>query len=299
MKRLVSTSLMLVQVATCVVVGLVHAAPLEQMIVISQPSPRRAAAPSRAEAPVAIPISRAGLPVVTVSATGPGQAGYVHYFVITGPDGEPETQVGIELADDRIAWSFPDIGVVISPFIASGTIIAQGKRYDVQHLYGIRPFPDDRSLRGLQQELSARIARWVDSRTPFCDEERPPNEVCVSCLGFVLRVLYPSSSSVLAAVPVLPPDFKSARKNVYTTEDLLIYLSGIPIDASRHTRLARIETLAIPETLREQLVRISSQTDSSPTVEAPIAATPVATKPRPVSRSTVDLPKRVLVRRRS
>jgi len=55
---------------------------------------------------------------------------------------------------------------------------------------------------------------------------------------------------------------------------------GIPIDASRQTRLARIETLAIPETLREQLVRISSQTDSSATVEAPIAATPVATKPR-------------------
>jgi hypothetical protein len=277
--------------------GLVHSSPLDRLMLASQGLTQRSAASTRSAAMRASLTSRANSPVITVSRTAPGQAGYIHYFVITGPDGEPESQIGIELADDRIAWSFPELGVVISPFIASGALTVQGKSYDVQHLYGIRPFPDDASMRNLQQELAARIAPWISDRVSYCDEERPPNQVCVSCLGFVLRVMYPSPAGTLIAVPTLPADFRSSRKNIYTTEDLLLYLTGVPVDAPRQARLGRIELLAIPEALREQLVRIAGvpQEMSSPVVSQAPAPKPPTAKPR----RQADLPKRVTTGRRS
>src|SRR5215213_3021327 len=133
----------------------------------------------------ATPAARTPQPVVTVSGTAPGQAGYIHYFVITGPDGEPESEVGIELPNDRIAWSFPEMGVVVSPFIRSGQITANGKSFEVEHRYGIRPLRDQQSLRMLQRELADRVAWWVNEKVPYCDEELPPKRLCVSCLGFV------------------------------------------------------------------------------------------------------------------
>jgi hypothetical protein len=278
-------------------VNVVHSAPLGDLVLASQAPTKRAAAPTRSVAARASLISRATAPVVTVSTTAPGQAGYIHYFVITGPDGEPETQIGIELPDDRIAWSFPELGVVISPFITSGAMTARGKAYDVQHLYGIRTFPDDESMHKLQQELAARIAPWIADGMPYCDEEHPPNQACVSCLGFVLRVLYPSAAANLAALPVLPPDFRSARKNIYTTEDLLLYLAGITADATRQARVARIELLAVPDAMRDQLLRIANETEESSAAvasEAPAGKAPAA-KPR----READLPRRVLARRRS
>jgi hypothetical protein len=278
-------------------VTVVHSAPLDELLLASQAPTKRSAASTRNVATRPSLISRANAAVVTVSTTAPGQAGYIHYFVITGPDGEAETQVGIELPDDRIAWSFPGLGVVISPFIALGAITAQGKSYDVQHLYGIRTYPDEDSMQKLQRELAGRIAPWIPDRMPYCDEEHPPNQSCVSCLGFVLRVLYPSPAGDLAALPVLPPDFRSARKNIYTTEDLLLYLTGISVDATRQARVARIELLAVPDALRDQLVRIANETDEVP---AAVASGAPAVKP-PTMRPgrEADLPKRVLARRRS
>ena len=78
-----------------------------------------------------------------VTAPGTDQAGYIHYWVITAPDGEQEIQVGVELADQRIAWSFPEIGVQVRSFIASGEVNARDKIFRVQHLYGLRPFNTD------------------------------------------------------------------------------------------------------------------------------------------------------------
>jgi hypothetical protein len=238
-------------------------------------------------------VSRADAPVVTVTGSAPGQAGYVHYFVITGPDGEPESQVGIELQGDLIAWSFPQIGVVVSPFMRRGSMTTpSGNAYEIEHLYGIRPFPDDRSMRVLQQALSSRVKEWLDAKTPYCDEETPSNEMCVSCLGFALRVLYPGAGPVL---PSLPADFKSARRNAYSTEDLLLYLTGVAVDAPTQSRLKRIAALTVPEAMREELVRISGEVDA---IRAAAAAKPPvkSATERPVS---VDLPKRVLSRRRS
>src|SRR5829696_9252468 len=40
-------------------------------------------------------LTRADVPVI-VQGTAPNQAGYVHFFVITGPDGEAIHHVGVE-----------------------------------------------------------------------------------------------------------------------------------------------------------------------------------------------------------
>src|SRR5688572_30075416 len=84
------------------------------LVIASQSGPKRSAVAQKSALPAAA--LRTVAPVVTAPRTAPGQSGYIHYFVITGPDGEPETQVGIELPGDRIAWSFPEMGVSISPF---------------------------------------------------------------------------------------------------------------------------------------------------------------------------------------
>src|SRR5262249_24661274 len=97
----------------------------------SQPRPRRAVssvksapatgkqsgqASARSE-PGNLPrTARGDAPVETVDTTRPGQAGYVHFFLLETPEGEGEIQIGIELADGQIAWSFPEIGVGVVPF---------------------------------------------------------------------------------------------------------------------------------------------------------------------------------------
>ncbi len=255
------------------------ASPVPQnLIVASQAVSKR---PVGAPRPTAAPAARILQPVVTVTGTAPGQAGYIHYFVITGPDGEPESQVGIELPNDRIAWSFPEMGVVVSPFIRSGQITANGKSFEVEHRYGIRPLRDEQSLRALQRELADRVAWWVNEKTPYCDEELPPNRLCVSCLGFVLRVLYPGSSP---AFPAMPADFKTARRNIYTTEDLLMYLAGVRADVPREARLKRISALDVPDNMREQLVRIATADATADAPRANIA------KPRAAGRTIVRRP---------
>jgi hypothetical protein len=222
--------------------------------------------------------SRLNIPVMTVQSTGPGQAGYVHYFVITGPDGQAINHVAVELEGNRIVSSFPDDGVSVTPFVRNGAITTSaGNVYDIEHLYGIRPFADDAAMRTLQRDLDTRVQAWLG--TPYCDELTPARELCVSCLSLAMSVLYPER---------LPPDFKGAQKNVYTTEDLLMYLAGVPVDAPRETRSKRIATLAVPVSFRDDLVRISGEIDATRAAET---ATP--------QRRTVDLPKRVLSRRRS
>lgn len=203
---------------------------------------------SRAANPVAA--ARAGKPVITATATSAGQAGYVHYFLIRGADDTLEIQVGIELPDQRIAWSFPDLGVVVSPFIESGVVPASGKEYEVWHLYGIRPFPDDAGMAALRKELVGRIHPWVEAKTPYCENEGPRSN-CMSCLGFVLRALFPGRGS---DYPGLPRDFwRAGAASKYTTNDLLLYLTGMLDLPTREARLQRIARLTLPDGLREDL----------------------------------------------
>lgn len=233
---------------------------------VSKSTPKRVGGVTRSAASTPL---RSAAEVVVVSGLA-GEPGYVHYFVITGPDGEPETQVGLELEDGRIAWSFPEGGVFIAPFIVAGTVTAGNTRYDIEHLYGLRPFRDNASMRKLARELSARIAPYIEDQTPYCDESGNADRFCLSCLGFVLRVLYPGNTR---SFPALPPDFRAARKAVYSTEDFLLYLTGIPVDATHAARTRRIEALAVPESLRDELTRISTGVEQ-------IAPAVAASKPR-------------------
>lgn len=258
---------------------------------------KRPFATPRPAASSASPALRTRAPVTTATRTGPGQAGYVHYFLITHPDGELESQVGVELPGERIAWSFPELGVVVSEFVKSGSISANGKTFEVEHLYGIRPFLDDDSMRELQRELPARVARWADKRTPYCEEDDPWHAGCLSCLGFVLRVLYPGAAPEQFD---LPPDFKAARRNAYTTENFLLYLAGVRRDVSRAAKVKRIQALAVPPEMREELMRLAgARATRSAASSRSRARRAAAAKAGPAAPSVVQLPKRVVPRRRS
>jgi hypothetical protein len=244
-----------------------------------------AASKPKSPAPKTVTAAPAQPPsLVTVVSTRQGQAGYVHYFTIRGPDGVLESHVGIELADQRIAWSFPRVGVSVSPFIESGTVVAGGQTYQVEHLYGIRPFADDKSMRALQADLAARISPWIDDETGHCDPESPSNRECLSCLGFVMRVLYPG---VYRHFVALPRDFKRTSTGAYSTEDLLLYLTGLQNLGTRAAQNKRLDELKLPAALREDLVRVVNAADPATDVADSGA------KPRP--RRAAKLPARKAV----
>jgi hypothetical protein len=202
--------------------------------------------------PAAAPPARTRLPVIAVNGVAPGQAGYVHFFVITDAQGETETQVGLELDDQRIAWSVPGLGVNVSPFIASGSIGAEGKLFKVQHLYGLRPFTDDAAMSALQKGMLARIIPLVEDGTPYCYLRPLRGDFCLNCLGFVMRVLFPGPN---ANSPALPDDFARKEPGVfYTTEDMLLYLAGLHGIATPEARLQRVAQLDIPSKLRDDLL---------------------------------------------
>jgi len=196
---------------------------------------------------------------VTVPGPGPGQAGYVHYFVLKDPNGALESHVGIELPDQRIAWSFPGIGVEVLPFVKSGVVTVRGKKFEVRHLYGLRPFPDDPSMRELQYAIEARVMVFADDVTPHCDPEVRGKTYCLSCLGFALRVLFPGKTP---AYPALPQDFQRANAEAYSTEDLLLYLAGVQ-GQDYDARMKRIDDINPPLALREELLRLVGAPDTT------------------------------------
>lgn len=204
---------------------------------------------------------------LTAAGVAPGQAGYVHYFLLRMPDESLEVQVGIELADQRIAWSFPDLGVVVSPFIDGGTMQAGDNSYEVWHLYAIRPHSDAAAMARLQKELPARVERWVKAGIPYCLDDAPKAN-CMSCLGLVLRALYPGRAD---DYPVLPRNFwRAGMGSRYTPDDLLLYLTGMLELPDRNARLQRINRLGLPPDLRLDLEDLvyTMGTDAAPPREA-------------------------------
>ena len=240
----------------------------------------------RAAAPRALPgETLRALPVVT--APGADQAGYVHYWVITAPDGEEEIQVGIELPDGRIAWAFPELGVQVVDFIADGQGDARGRLFRVQHLYGLRPFADEGAMRGLRAHLRQRLAFWVDDETAYCFSGRREREICLSCMGLVMQLLFPGKTP---AHPAVPQDFPRIGGELhYTTEDLLLYMTRLHELPDGRARRQRITVLGGPPALQEELARLSAQLadDRKPSVadtakppqKRRISARPPAPKP--------------------
>ncbi len=215
------------------------------------------------------------------------------------PEGEAETLVGIELPDQRIAWSFPDLGVVVSPFIGTGLMQAGGKQYEVRHLYGLRPFPDDESMRRLQAQLMTRVTLWVEDATPYCNlQGPPPDQFCISCLGFALRVIFPGPTP---AYPLVPRNFPRTSRDVYyTTEDLLLYLTGLHGVRGKAAQLRRIDELALPEKLREEAIRLVNATTPNEAVALAVAAPASEAKMRPgVRPSLKNGPPRLPQRKRA
>jgi hypothetical protein len=229
-----------------------------------------------AQAPASGVVTRTGAPVTVVTGAAPGQAGYVHYFGIKASNDDEESHVGIELADQRIAWSFPGLGVVVSPFIETGSVSANGTEYRIRHFYGFRPFPDDESMRKLQAELSNRVVSWIDDEIPYCNPLEHPTEFCVSCLGFVMRILFPGSTP---AYPSLPRDFDRGPRPYYTTDDLLLYLVGLHGLRGNEARLERVEALNLPDALREEVVRLVNSSEANRSVAAADVVTPPTSRP--------------------
>lgn len=213
----------------------------------ANPLPQRYTPVSKAA--TAAPGARATIPLHAVTGTAPGQAGYVHYFLLRMPDETLEVQVGIELADQRIAWSFPDLGVTVSSFIDTGEVAAGGRVYEVWHLYGLRPFPDDPAMTRLRRELPARVDRWLKAGLPYCLDDGPRSQ-CISCLGFVMRALFPGRSGY----PDIPASFSRTRTDhKYTPNDLLLYLSGMLELNDRSARLQRLNRQTLPPDLRDDI----------------------------------------------
>lgn len=238
------------------------------------------AAAAKRKAPLQ-PVATA--PVVT--ATGEGQAGFVHFWMITAPEGEQEIQVGIELPDQRIAWSFPGLGVHLASFIADGEVDVHGRYYTVQHLYGLRPHAGDAAMRTLRGALMQRVTALVRKRVPYCELNGVTAELCMSCMGFVSQVLFPGRTPAYAN---FPRDFpRIAGADYHTTEDLLLYLTGLHALPDMAARQRRIAALGGPPALQEELARLSPYlADEVPTVTARAKA-PVKRPPRPGPKSAV------------
>ncbi len=225
--------------------------------------------------------ARPNAPAAEVTSASPGQGGYVHYFIITHPDGSLEYQLGIELENRRVAWSFPGVGVTVSPFVESGTIEVGGGAYPIQHLFGIRPFSDAARMHALQTELVSRVARFVDDETHYCVFRTPADPACLSCGDFVLRILFPGSTILTAA---LPKDYgRPIAGGGASTDDLLLYLLGLVEVPGNAARLKRINALGLPPVLREEAIRLVESIEADATQQsrpkpaaAPVRAAPAA-----------------------
>jgi hypothetical protein len=217
--------------------------------------------------------------IKAVTSAAPGQAGYVHYFLLTHPDGSREYHVGIELSDQRIAWAFPTAGVMVSDYIRRGALDVNGKSFHIKHLYGIRPAARDADMPALQKNLTARVAQWVDDATPYCVFRQPGEPFCLNCGDFIVRVLYPGAHPL---VPELPGDFARA-KGGGAADDLLLYLVGLHEKADKSAMLATLATLDLPKALRTDIAAMMEGRElegenPSPTA---IAARPTATPAPP------------------
>lgn len=235
--------------------------------------------PARAAATPATPSA-----VKAVTDVGPGQAGYVHYFLLTHPDGELEYQVGVELEDHRIAWSFPGIGVSVADFVKQGVMHSDGKRFLVKHLYGVRPFANEADMHKLQKELTARVAQWVDAQTPYCFLRERGQPFCLSCGDFVVRILYPGNHPM---IPALPNDFLRMTGAAYTTDDLLLYLAGLHQMPDHAAMLKRLATLDVPAIMREDLITMIQAADPAP---PPATQTAIAKPAVPAAQATAAKP---------
>lgn len=216
-----------------------------------------------------------------VTKVAEGQAGYVHYFLITHPDGTLEEQVGIEMEDQRIAWSFPSAGVIVSEFVNNGLLIVNGKRFFIEHLHGVRPFPTVAEMQVLKNDLGPRVAFWIDNETAYCVIRQPGEAYCLNCGDFVARILFPGLNPQISA---LPEAFTRTLGDMPTTDDLLIYMLGLHELPDAPSRLNQLSQLNLPESLRLDLAAML-QPENAAVLAATRAATAARGTPEKKSRT--------------
>ena len=216
-----------------------------------------------------------------VTNVGYGQTGYVHYFLITHPDGTLEEQVGIEMEDQRIAWSFPGAGVIVSEFVNNGLLIVNGKKFFIEHLHGVRPFPTVAEMQALKNDLGPRVAFWIDNETAYCVIRQPGEAYCLNCGDFVARILFPGLDPQISA---LPEAFTRTMGDMPTTDDLLIYMLGLHELPDAPSRLKQLSRLSMPESLRLDLAAML-QPENAVVLAATRAATAASGTPEKKSRS--------------
>jgi hypothetical protein len=113
----------------------------------------------------------------------------------------------------------------------------------------------------LQKELLYRVMPWVEDETPYCYLRPLAGDFCLSCLGFVMRILFPGPTP---NYPALPRDFRRMGSDAfYTTEDLLLYLAGLHGIPTLADRLKRIDNLTLPDNLRGELVELAGLMNSN------------------------------------
>jgi hypothetical protein len=222
-----------------------------------------------------------------VTKVDDGQAGYVHYFLITHPDGTLEEQVGIELEDQRIAWSFPGAGVIVSEFINNGILVVDGKKFFIEHLHGIRPFRTIAEMQTLRKELGSRVAYWIDNETTYCVMRQPGEAFCLNCGDFVALILFPGTTSGWAG---LPEDYTQSLGDMTTTDDLLIYMLGLHELPDAQSRLQRLSRMNLPKSLFLDVAAML-QPDNAAVAAATRAATAPNGTPEKKSRSRLAVRK--------
>ena len=216
-------------------------------------------------------------PQPMVSAMHANQAGYVHFWEMTLANGELETQVGMALQDQRIVWSLPGLGVRVTPFMANGVLALEGQRFQLRYRYGLAPLLSPQALEVFRQSLLRRVAVIVGRRIPYCplNGERPG--VCMSCMALVSQLLFPGQR---LDYPLFPPQFpRVAGESYYTTEDLLLYLSGFDRLPST-ARDAQLAQLQASPALREDLLRLTERYAEVLPLAAPPTAVPTQARPR-------------------
>ncbi len=231
------------------------------------------------------PAQPAPVPPAVVTATGKGQAGYVHYWLIIAPDGEQEIQVGIELPDQRIAWSFPGLGVHTAAFVAEGEVDVRGRPFKAQHLYGLRPFAGEAAMRTLRGNLMRRVTPLVRQRVPYCELNGVTAELCMSCMGFVSQILFPGRTPEYANFPRNFP--RIAGEDYHTTEDLLLYLTGLHALSGDAARKRRMAAIGGPPALQEELARLAPQLGPAPAATVANAKTSVKRPVRAAPKTAI------------
>jgi hypothetical protein len=121
-------------------------------------------------------------------------------------------------------------------------------------------------MAALQKALPGRVRSLTERNISYCENDGPQSR-CMSCLGFVLRVLFPGRSN---AYPDVPREFwRAGTASRYTTRDLLLYLSGMLDLPTREARLKRIGRLDVPDVLRDDLEALVYS--MSPAEAAPVS----------------------------